>query len=109
MRGSAECPDLYFSFYYQADLRVRSWKERRYLTAPALHPGVYAPYQVGFAIFVEYVVVDLGVDIFRIYKGTIHIENTGTDWGKGGPGKSHVDCLWFVSKRVRKRLLGQVC
>ena len=60
--------------------------------ACALHPGIHAPWYVGFAILVEYVIVDPDVDILGIYKGTIEIEDAGTDRGKGGPGSSHVHC-----------------
>jgi len=44
----------------------------------------------------EYVIVDIDVDILGVYQGTIEIENAGTDWGKGGPGSSHLHGLSFV-------------
>ena len=53
----------------------------------------------------EYVVIDLHVDIFRVNQGTIEIENAGTDWRKGDPGSSNVHCLRFIYKRVRAGLL----
>ena len=52
----------------------------------------------------EYVVVDFHVDIFGINKGTIEIENAGTNWREGGPRRGNVHCLWFVYKRVRSGL-----
>ena len=48
----------------------------------------------------EYVIVDLDVDILGIYESTIKIKNAGTDWGKGGAGSSYLHCLSFVLKRV---------
>ena len=49
----------------------------------------------------EYVTVNLHVDILGINKGTIEIKNACTDWGKGGPRSWNVHCVWFVYKRVR--------
>lgn len=53
----------------------------------------------------EYVVVNLHVDILGIDKSTIEIENAGTNCGKVGPRCGNVHCVWFVHERVRSGLL----
>ncbi len=58
-----------------------------YLAASALLFGFDAPWEVGFVVGVEDVVVDLGVDVFGVYEEAVDVEDTGADgWEVGGVG-----------------------
>jgi hypothetical protein len=53
-----------------------------YRCASALLRGFYTPGVGRFVIGGEDFVVDLGVDIFRIYEGSVDVEDASPDWGK---------------------------
>lgn len=65
--------------------------EISYFAASALLLRLDAPWQIGLAVLVEDVVVDLGVDVFGVDQEAVDIENAGTYWlegvGDGGHGE----------------------
>lgn len=64
-----------------------------YLASPALLLGFDAPWQVGLAVRVEDVIIDLGVDVFRVDEEAVYVEDAGADRAEGG----------FVDLRLRHR------
>jgi hypothetical protein len=53
-----------------------------YGPASALLRGFYAPGVGRFVVGGEDFVVDVGVDVFGVYEGSVDIEDAGPDWGQ---------------------------
>ena len=55
-------------------------------SGPALELGFDGPGEIGFAVFMEDVVCDVGVDFLGVYEEAVHVEEACSDWWKSENG-----------------------